>query len=173
MDLRQSTSRPSRPQPAQRVQTPAPAPSVAPVSHHRASEPRRTKKPAILAIVALALVLGGLIVWNLLSAPAVPRSDRYQAVFLDNDQVFFGKLKNTDGEYLRLEQAYSTRSANLPEGASDEQKAATANNVSLVKVGDLVYGPENVMMIRAEKVKFWQDLKSDSKVTKAIESASE
>ena len=45
------------------------------------------------------------------------------------------------------------------------------NNVSLAKVGSEVYGPENTVQVRAEQVLFWQDLKSDSKVAKAIEDA--
>lgn len=100
-----------------------------------------------------------------------PAGDKYQAVFLDNGQVFFGKLKNTSGTYLTLEKAYYTQKQDLPDGASAEQKAATSNNVSLVKVGDEVYGPEGVMRIRSEQVLFWQNLRNDSKVAKAIDSA--
>jgi hypothetical protein len=44
--------------------------------------------------------------------------------------------------------------------------------VSDVKVGDEVYGPEGNMNIRADQVLFWQDLKADSKVAKAIDSKS-
>ncbi|HEX8389967.1 MAG TPA: hypothetical protein VF597_00935 [Candidatus Saccharimonadales bacterium] len=126
----------------------------------------------VAAILAVALAYA--LAWAIgkASAGGGPRGDRYQAVFLDNDQVFFGKLKNTDGSYLRLEQAFSTKSNDLPSDASAEQRATASNNISLVKVGDLVYGPENVLMIRAEKVKFWQDLKTDSKVSQAIEKAS-
>jgi hypothetical protein len=102
-----------------------------------------------------------------------PASDRYQAVFLNNGQVFFGKLKNVRGDYLQLDSAYYSKSQDLPADATAEQKAATSNNVSLVKVGDEVYGPENSLSIKAEQVLFWQDLKKDSKVTKAIDSAKE
>jgi hypothetical protein len=117
-------------------------------------------------------VIAGLVVGKLMGVAATqPRDDRYQVVFLNNDQVFFGKLKNTTGEYLRLEQAYQTRQSEVPENATEEQKKATNSNLSLVKVGSLVYGPENVLMIRADNVIFWQDLSDDSKVTRAIEDA--
>ena len=86
-------------------------------------------------------------------------------------QVFFGKLKNTHGDYLTLEGAYYTRKQDVPEDATEEQKAAVSNNVSLARVGDEVYGPESTIRIKAEQVLFWQDLKSDSKVAKAIDDA--
>jgi hypothetical protein len=120
-------------------------------------------------IVLLLIIVGGFIGLKLLSGSKMPDSDKYQAVFLDNGQVFFGKLKNIDGKYLYLEKAYYTKSQELPEDATDQQKAATENNVSLVKVGDEVYGPENNMSIRAEQVLFWQDLSEDSKVAQAID----
>jgi hypothetical protein len=100
-----------------------------------------------------------------------PAGDRYQAVFLDNGQVFFGKLKNTDGTYLILENAYYTKKAEVPEDATEEQKAAIEANVSLAKVGKEVYGPESTLSIRAEQVLFWQNLTSDSKVSSAIKNA--
>lgn len=135
--------------------------------------PRRKKWPffAVIAAVIVALALLG---WWLLgsnSGVKQPASDRYQAVFLDNGRTFFGKLKNIDGDYLLLESAYYAKDAEVPENATAEQKAAIKNNVSLAKVGSEVYGPETSISIRAEQVLFWQNLKSDSKVTQAIENA--
>ena len=120
----------------------------------------------IVGIVAL-LLLSAILTLMFLTGDK-PKTDRYQAVFLDNNQVFFGKLKNTTGKYLTLEEAYYTKAAELPADATAEQKAATENNVSLVKVGSEVYGPENVLKIRSEQVLFWQNLSADSKVAKAI-----
>jgi hypothetical protein len=127
----------------------------------------RLIKPMVATVVVIAL-LGVFFAWNYFTG-VQPAGDRYQIVFLDNGQAFFGKLKNTTGTYLRLEQAYQTSAPTLPADATEEEKKAVSSNVSLLKVGDLVYGPENTMMIRAEQVVFWQDLSEDSKVTRAIE----
>lgn len=177
MDHR-STDRPARPQVAQR-----PVASEPPVEEYASpraqtrweqpQQPSRKKLPLIIVVVVAAIVLA-LAGWWLTSSKSgglVPATDRYQAVFLDNGQVFFGKLKNTKGEYLVLEGAYYTKKADVPEDATDEQKAAIEANVSLSKVGNEVYGPDTTMSIRSEQVLFWQNLKSDSKVGKAIESA--
>ena len=148
-----------------------------PVSHGAQAPYVPPKKPGFnkwpfLAVALVALLLLTAVAWALKShsTPGVAK-DGYQAVFLDNGQVFFGKLKNTHGTYLYLEKAYYTKKQDLPADATAEQKQATSNNVSLVKVGAEVYGPENNMSIRAEQVLFWQNLKSDSKVTKAINDA--
>lgn len=162
MEFRGTPERPARPPQRQQTQTtPAGLPSNTPAR----------KKRWLIPLVVLVLVIAGIATWRMVHAPTAPRADRYQAVFLDNGQTFFGKLKNTEGAYLKLEKAYTTQKQDLPEDATDEQKQAVSNNVSLVEVSKVVYGPENTMMIRAEQVLFWQDLKTDSKVSKAIDDA--
>jgi hypothetical protein len=146
--------------------------TVSPQQHgvpHKNAQ-RKASPMLIKAVIAsIIVIVGAAIAIAALAASRSnsPAGDRYQAVFLNssNSQVFFGKLKNTSGEYLVLENAYYSKASEVPENA------ATSNNVSLVKVGDEVYGPENVLKIRSEQVLFWQDLKSDSKVAKAIDSA--
>jgi hypothetical protein len=90
-------------------------------------------------------------------------SSRYQAVFLDDGKVFFGKLQNSKGEYLTLKSAYYTQ------GQDAKADQAAAANVQLIKVGDETYGPESTMAIQSDKVLFWQNLKADSKVSQAID----
>ncbi len=177
MDHR-STDRSARPQVAQRpvaVEPPAEeyAPSRAQARWEQPQQSSHKKLPLILGVIVavITLVVAGWWFMSSKSEGLVPATDRYQAVFLDNGQVFFGKLKNTNGEYLVLEGAYYTKKADVPEDATDEQKAAIEANVSLSKVGNEVYGPDTTMSIRSEQVLFWQNLKSDSKVGKAIESA--
>ncbi len=148
---------------------PGPVPPVMP-SHVPASRGKRTRKVwwGVGLALLLVVVILGMMMWRGMGTK-MPASDRYQAVFMNNGQVFFGKLKNVQGPYMSLEKAYYTKKQDLPADATDEQKAAVANNVSLVKVGDEVYGPENSMMIRSDQVLFWQDLRGDSKVAKAID----
>ena len=128
------------------------------------------RKLLMIIGAVLLVLLSAFLVWNFLAADN-PRADRYQAVFLDDNKVFFGKLKNISGAYLTLDNAYTATEQQLPADATKEQKAATANNTSLLPVSAQVYGPENTLKIRAEKVLFWQNLKADSKVAKAINSA--
>lgn len=166
MEMRGSRSRPpARPaQPQQQAYPVQPPPAELP--------PRRPNRAWVLVGVGLifGLIVLGIVAWQVSRSSAMPpRSDRYQVVFLDTGQAFFGTLKNTSGEYLLVENAYRAQGQDVPEDASVEQKQSSLNNVSLVKVGKEVYGPENAVRIRAEQVLFWQNLEPGSKVSKAIE----
>ena len=85
--------------------------------------------------------------------------DTYQAVFLSNDQIYFGHLKNNqEPEYLILTDVYYVKIGDDSTG-------------QLVKLGTIEpHGPENTMIINKEQVLFWENLKSDSRVIKTIQS---
>ncbi len=135
------------------------------------SRAAQRKSSWVFPTIVIGLLVVGAVVWYLLHRSTMPRADRYQAVYVETGQVYFGKLKNIDGRYLRIEGAYVARAQDIPPNATEEQKATLNANVSLAKVSEQVYGPEDALEIRADKVIFWQDLKTDSKVTKAIEDA--
>lgn len=95
---------------------------------------------------------------------------KYQAVFLSNGQVYFGKVTDANIQTLVLENIYYLRSAgNLQ--TSDEKNSTTTptmDNFSLVKLGNELHGPEDKMSINLSQVLFVEDLKFDSKVVEAI-----
>lgn len=113
----------------------------------------------LVIVVAIAAFLLIQIMW---ATPALD-SSRYQAVFLDDGKVFFGKLKNTNGEYITLATAYYTSTS------QSSNKSSTVDQTALVKVGSESYGPDNSIQIARSKILFWQNLRKDSQITKAIE----
>jgi hypothetical protein len=50
-----------------------------------------------------------------------------------------------------------------------DQQANSANDVSLVKLGCELHGPQDSMVINREQVIFWENLKEDGQVAKAVE----
>jgi hypothetical protein len=135
-----------------------------PTGNGRRSGLRMSQRQLLVAgIVVVALIAGwfGLQAFLHRNEQRIDHS-RYQAVFLDDGKVFFGKLQNNHGEYLTLSGAYYTQ------GQTGENETPSTS-VQLVKVGDETYGPESAMSIQSNKVLFWQNLKADSKVTKAID----
>jgi hypothetical protein len=126
------------------------------------------RQKVILGVITLVLALAGWVgYWFIHRNDLRIDTNQYQAVFLDNDQVFFGKLQNAKGEYLTLKNAYYVKSG---EQASTDGQSAVSQSVStqLLKVSDTVYGPDDTMSIQSSKVLFWQNLKDDSKVSEAI-----
>lgn len=97
------------------------------------------------------------------------KSKQYQAVFLTNGQVYFGKLKNIDNSYVRLSDIYYLQVQQQVQ--PKENSAANSNEqpqVSLAKLGSELHGPEDTMYISRDQILFWENLKSDGKVSKAI-----
>ena len=48
-----------------------------------------------------------------------------------------------------------------------------AQQLNLVKLGDEIYGPEDLMHIPNNQITFWQNLRDDSQVTKIIKQLEE
>lgn len=126
-----------------------------------------SRKQAVSLIVAAGFLVGliAAVYWYKHRNDQVVLRDQYQVVYLLSGQVYFGKLQNTDGQYLTLKNVYTLQS----ESATGDSADATSPT-NILKVSRQVYGPEDSMAIRADQVQFWQNLHSDSKVAKAIES---
>lgn len=131
---------------------------------------------AILAVVAI-IVAAVIVMW--FSRPAGGDSaiqrDKYQAVFLTNGQVYFGKLAGASGDSMQLTNVYYLQVQQDVQGATGEQAQAETDankndqsQVSLAKLGSELHGPEDAMQINREQVLFWENLTDDSKVVTAI-----
>ncbi|MBI4034361.1 hypothetical protein HY380_00515 [Candidatus Saccharibacteria bacterium] len=112
------------------------------------------------AVVLLAGVMYG-------SQPT-PKSNAYQAVFLTNGQVYFGHLENASSQHPSLTDIYYLQSnPNNPQNTSQNQQSAQ-NQLTLVKLGNELHGPQDEMVLKADQILFWEDLKDDGKVVQAI-----
>jgi hypothetical protein len=96
------------------------------------------------------------------------KDDQYQAVFLNNGQVYFGKLSSLNNEYVVLKDIYYLQVNQQVQPRQGEQ-AQEEPEVELVKLGNELHGPEDEMFIVRDKIVFWENLKADgSQVTEAI-----
>lgn len=101
-----------------------------------------------------------------------PQSE-YQAVFLSNNQVYFGKITNQNqAEVILSDIYYFTTLRSLQYGEDKNQLPDTPqmspDTFSLVKLGQELHGPKDEMRINRNHILFIEDLKEDSKVLKAI-----
>lgn len=93
-------------------------------------------------------------------------SGKLQAVFLSGGQVYFGNISALNSQYMTLNNIYYLR---VNQTVQPNQSNNTANNdVSLVKLGCELHGPTDQMVINADQVIFWENLKSDGQVSKAV-----
>ena len=124
--------------------------------------------PIIIAVsVAVLAVTAGvtsiLLLTNSIKYDRYDKNDfieltAYQAIFLTNDQIYFGHLKNISPDYLILSDVFYVK---INEGGTGQ----------LVKLGaGEPHGPRDEMIINQDQVLFWENLKPDSQVIKTIQS---
>lgn len=116
-----------------------------------------------IATIVIAIVLSLTALGPSVGAQA-PKGKQYQAIFLTNGQVYFGQLKSTSGNYVTLKNVFYIQSNPQQAGAS----ASPQPQLSLVKLGNEIHGPEQQMQIANNQIIFWENLKDDSKVVQAI-----
>ena len=122
----------------------------------------------VLLIVVSVAVLGWFAVktFNAATADSAVKSKQYQAVFLTNGQVYFGKVSHTDSSYVKLTDIYYLQVQQQVQ--PKDQSSSQQPQVSLAKLGGELHGPEDVMYISRQQVLFWETLKDDGTVVKAI-----
>lgn len=126
------------------------------------------------AIIVIVVVLIGLFLvskytsWNILNVNKEnATATGWQAVFLTNGQVYFGKIAKENNDTIILKDIYYLQVAQSPQPDPGGQ-TAQGNNLSLVKLGNELHGPKDAMKINMSQVLFTEELKSDSKVVDAI-----
>ncbi|HEX7368243.1 MAG TPA: hypothetical protein VF261_01135 [Candidatus Saccharimonadales bacterium] len=95
------------------------------------------------------------------------KSNKYQAVFLTNGQVYFGHIEGMGGNYIRLGNIYYLTQDN----ASATSSSSSANsNYTLVKLGcQQIHDPYDEMIINRSQVSFWENLQDSGKVVQSIQ----
>ena len=94
-----------------------------------------------------------------------PDSSKYQAVFMTNGQVYFGKLSSVASKYQTLTDVYYLQ---VQQPVQPAQPADTSSQISLTKLGNELHGPTDKMNIASDQVLFWEDMSAESAVVKAI-----
>lgn len=123
----------------------------------------------VVLLVILIAVLAALAI--LFKDKLIKKEDtklNYQAVFLTNGQVYFGKLNNPNSEYVTLTDIYYLQQLNQQQLQTGVQAQQQEPKLQLVKLGNELHGPVDMMRINRSQVLFYEDLKQDSKVIQAI-----
>lgn len=122
----------------------------------------------LIALSVVALVFVGFQAVNNLGAATSVKGKEYQALFLTNGQVYFGKLSQVNGEYVKMSDIYYLQIQQQVQPGQTSTNNNANPNVSLAKLGGELHGPEDTMYVSRQQVLFWENLKNDGKVAKAI-----
>lgn len=168
MDFQRQPSRPAQ-RPASRTQ--ANQPTIE--TPRQVTPPSRGSNVKRFVLVPLAIILlagAGYGVGNYfpLTSGEYSRVDteQYQAVFLTNDQVYFGKITAITGDMIAMKDIYYLQQGSTQEASADKQ--AQENPMSLAKFGSELHAPQDMMQINRDQVLYWENLRADGKVAEAI-----
>jgi hypothetical protein len=118
-----------------------------------------------IALLVITILLGGAMLRDH-QGGGVPNKDKYQVVFLQNGQAYFGHLTGVGSKYVVLSDVYSVDQANQ---ASPAPGATPGPSLALVKRGDnKLIKPEDPMRIASDQLVSWENVSDDSEVVKAI-----
>ncbi|MBA3679147.1 hypothetical protein H0W80_03090 [Candidatus Saccharibacteria bacterium] len=175
-------NRPQRPtgmpqHPAHRpsIQPPHPSQSAQPNAPHPtpvmpSPPPKKSKVPMVIGLIALVLIAliitgtGAMKIMGYINVSTSVKSSSYQAVFLSNNMVYFGKISEINDKYIKMTDIFYLQ----VQQPTTDQKNQNASQLSLTKLGNELHGPEDSMYINSKEVLFWENLKADGKVTAAI-----
>lgn len=173
MDFKTQTSQQPQAQPVTEPQVRQAPPSRAPQYGPAGSggSGRKLLAVVISVLVLIALVAAMFMLWhsNQKTTTSGVETDKYQALFMTNGQVYFGRLSNLDDDrYTVLTDVYYLQVQQDVQPAADPKATAEQPQVSLTKLGNELHGPTDKMHIARDQILFWENLKDDSSVVKAI-----
>lgn len=163
-----SNSQRPKQQPAQK----APNESFSEVANTTAKKSGLVGKLLVISLIVVSIAVTafvGMAIFNDTAGESeLVKEDRYQAVFLSDGQIYFGKITDINEEYLVLEDIYYLQ---VDQQVQPDRGADGDDNqprVSLAKLGNELHGPEDQMFISKTQILFWENLKSEGQVTTAI-----
>lgn len=139
----------------------------------------------ILIVVALIIAAGAYYVFAVMpsssstggvststpSAITPGKASDYKAVFLVNNQVYFGKIGNSiNSQFVSLEDVYYLQVQQQIQPVSKDKNATAQPNISLIKLGGELHGPTDTMQINRDQILLIEDLRTDSNLVAAIAS---
>lgn len=144
---------------------------------HRGKDKKGLPKFKLIALAVAVLLLAGLAFWWMGQQSNVAGQidkSKFQAVFFTNGQVYFGKLSKVDGDYYKLtdvfyiQEAQNTNSGTDSDNPQETDTSQQGSSPQLIKLGAEIHGPEDAMIINRDQVLFFENLKTDGKVSDVI-----
>jgi hypothetical protein len=113
-----------------------------------------------IAIGVLLLALLIVRAWDF----TIPRvgATRYQAVFLQNGQTWFGHYRDRIGPYAAIDSVYYVQT-------KSSESTDVPPTSQLIRRGSELHGPDKQVLIPKTAILFIEDLRNDSPIAKYME----
>lgn len=130
---------------------------------------KQNKLPWVVGIIILVVLIAAGVWWHVAQNNTQVDSSKYQAVFLQNNQVYFGKLYAYNTSHPYLKNVWYIQTPDSTTG-TDSTKTTAPSSMQLVQLTKSVHGPEDEMLLNKSNILFVENLASNSQVTKLINS---
>lgn len=154
-------------------------PSNQPVAQAKATtnnshNPRWLRLTSVLELFAATLLIVSVIAMLIYngrdkSEQRFVDSSKYQAVFMNRGEVYFGKISEVNPGYLRIVDVYSINQDQTSSGTQQQTKPSSTQNYDLSKIVKGVHCPTDAMVIYKDQISYWENLQPEGQVVKIIE----
>lgn len=131
--------------------------------------PQWLKVAWVTLLFAATVLLAGIVTLMIMGGgereSGMIKKDKLQAVFLENGQVYFGKIRAISNDYVDLQGIYYL---SVDQPIQPEHADNASRNITLQKLGCELHGPADQMIINRNHVTFWENLRDDGQVAKAV-----
>ena len=138
----------------------------------QAKQSSKKSKPYLWIGIILAVILVAVGSWFFLRGLFTNSgidNNKFQAVFLTSGQVYFGRMQVLNDNYIKLTDVfYIQADAGATDGENPQDTTNDSSSMQLIKLGNEIHGPEDMMIINREQVLFYENLKDDGKVAQTI-----
>lgn len=151
-----------------RPQAPLPRPTAAKSSGSITSKGLRIAQVVLLVCITVLIVAALILLGtnenkdkSVSNENLLVDTSKIQAVFLSNDQVYFGKINVLDKDYIHMSNVHYLR---VSQQVQPGQEGAANTPPELVRIGCELHRPTDNMVINRSQVTFWENLKNETDV---------
>ncbi len=151
-----------------RPQAPLPRPAAARPSGPITSKGLRIAQVALLGCITVLIVAALILLGtneskdkSVSNENLLVDTSKIQAVFLANNQVYFGKINVLDKDYIHMSNVHYLR---VSQQVQPGQEGAANTPPELVRIGCELHRPTDNMVINRSQVTFWENLKNETDI---------
>jgi len=143
----------------------------------QAETPPKKRKFLLFIAILVGLIVVTLLVNSLLGGGVSfwgRGAGAYQAVFLNNGQIYFGKLSSLTSPFITLKDVYYLQVEQTLQPVKQGEEAPPQQNILLVQLGKgEIHKPKGEMRVNRDQILFIEDLQADSPILNGIKQLKE